>query len=147
MPKKNRTVLRNYFRSGNMPREDHFQDLIDSSLNLVEEGFDRSPESGFKISNMGTRDELFSFYKYSDNQKALWNMRYTGDNGQSIEWVSGHELAKESSPAANQEMTGADASSAIPTLVLHQSGSVGIGTNSPKSALDVAGFVHSEGRL
>lgn len=147
MPKKNRTVLRNYFKSGQMPREDHFQDLIDSSLNLVEEGFDRSPESGFKITNMGTRDELFSFYKYNNSEKALWNMRYAEDGSEAIEWVSGRELSKESDPAANQDQLENGSSSARPTLVMHQNGSVGIGKGTPRSALDVAGFVQSEGRL
>lgn len=146
MPRKNRTVLRNYFRSGNMPREDHFQDLIDSSFNIVEEGFDRSPDTGFKISNMGTHDELFSFYKYSDPEKLHWKMRYTGETGQSIEWVTGDEVSKEKNGSVDNKLSESGPVSATPTLVLHQSGAVGIGRRDPRSTLDVAGFIRSEGR-
>lgn len=37
MAKRNRETLKSYFRRGCMPKEDHFSDLIDSMLNLVDD--------------------------------------------------------------------------------------------------------------
>jgi hypothetical protein len=38
MPKKNRTALRQYFQTGNTPTQDQFAELIDSGVNLLEDG-------------------------------------------------------------------------------------------------------------
>lgn len=131
MPKKNRTTLRNYFRSGNMPKEDHFQDLIDSSLNLIEEGFDRSPETGMKVTTMGSRDELTSYFRYDDIQNPVWTVQF-GDDGDALQW--------------RYQGVGADAAADRPSLSLNKDGAVGIGKSQPRAALDVAGYIRSEGR-
>ena len=38
MSRQNRTTLKNYFNTGARPTQEHFADLIDSNLNLVEDG-------------------------------------------------------------------------------------------------------------
>ena len=76
--KRNRSTLRNYFRSGRMPTEDHFHDLIDSSLNCVDEGFDRDAENGVKISTLGDEDALMSWYRWNNTQAPKWHMRFDG---------------------------------------------------------------------
>lgn len=37
MAKRDRNTLKSYFKCGNMPQEEHFSDLIDSVLNLVDD--------------------------------------------------------------------------------------------------------------
>ena len=41
MAKKNRRSLKNAFREGAQPSADAFADLIDSALNVVDDGFDK----------------------------------------------------------------------------------------------------------
>ena len=45
----NRITLKNFFRKGSVPTETNFADLIDSSINIVEDGIGRSIDDGFRI--------------------------------------------------------------------------------------------------
>jgi len=42
MAKKNRNTLKNYFKAGKIPTEQHYEELIDSMLNLQEDGIENS---------------------------------------------------------------------------------------------------------
>ena len=59
----NRITLKNFFRKGSVPTETNFADLIDSSINIVEDGIGRSVEDGFRIAPMGYSKRLLSFYE------------------------------------------------------------------------------------
>ncbi len=48
MAKQTRDTLKQFFSAGKLPTEEHFSDLIDSSLNTLDEGFDKSEEFGFE---------------------------------------------------------------------------------------------------
>ena len=53
MAKKNRQTLREKFRRGSMPSQDDFGDLIDSMMNIMDDGIEKSAPEGFKISQLG----------------------------------------------------------------------------------------------
>ena len=72
MGKANRSTLKNFFQRGHMPSERQFADLIDSMLNMVDEGFDKSPEDGLKISQLGENAALISFYHPTDLRRPTW---------------------------------------------------------------------------
>lgn len=61
-----------------MPSAEHFADLVDSSLNTLEEGFDKTPEQGFKISSLDEQASLISFYRNSEPDTRLWSASYDG---------------------------------------------------------------------
>lgn len=124
MGKANRSTLKNFFKKGQMPSERHFADLIDSMLNMVDEGFDKSAEDGLKIAQLGENTALVSFYHHTDLTRPMWLI--------TCDKVKGQLLIKDD--------TG------TPVLVLSRNGHVGIGRELPAYPLDVAGVIASEGR-
>ena len=61
----NRQTLKNYFKKGGFATEKHFVDLIDSSLNIVDDGISIQREHGLKINPIGFSTKLISFFKKS----------------------------------------------------------------------------------
>ena len=61
----NRQTLKNYFKKGGFATEKHFVDLIDSSLNVVDDGISIQPQNGLKINPIGFSTKLISFFKKS----------------------------------------------------------------------------------
>jgi DNA-binding transcriptional regulator YhcF (GntR family) len=53
MDKKNRETLKNYFKKGSLPSEKEFANLIDSMLNTIDDGFEKTEDEGLKISAPG----------------------------------------------------------------------------------------------
>ncbi len=127
MTTRNRATLRQFFEEGRRPTSDHFGDLIDSMLNMSDEGFRKTPEHGFEV----TSDEaLLSFYREQNGQDPIWSMGFGGDRNQLL-LRAGDGRGKAAPP---------------PALALDPDGRVGIGTARPDVALDVRGVVSSHGR-
>src|SRR6185436_20000712 len=76
MAKRNRITLKHFFRRGGLPTENQFRDLIDSTLNMVDEGFGKSPENGLEISPLGDKPSLVSFFRNEDSASPAWSIRY-----------------------------------------------------------------------
>ena len=128
MAKKNRSTLKRYFREGALPSSDQFGDLIDSSLNTIDEGFDRSAENGFEISLVGDHDRLISFFRNSSETQPGWSVSY--------------DKAQDKLLFLKPERSGSQ-----PTLTLTAAGRVGVNSKDPQWSLDVAGVVASQGRI
>jgi hypothetical protein len=131
MTSRNRETLRHFFDEGRLPTKDHFGDLIDSMLNMSDEGFRKSPENGVEVSTPVGYDALISFYREQSARTALWSVSYGGDRDQLL-FHHGSVAAARSLP---------------PVLALDAQERVGIGTAAPRHALDVAGVVASQGRI
>ncbi|ALP53849.1 hypothetical protein Tel_12285 [Candidatus Tenderia electrophaga] len=129
MAKKNRSTLKRYFREGALPSADQFGDLIDSALNTIDEGFDRSAENGFEISLVGDHDRLISFFRNSAEQQAAWSVSYD-KRRDTLRFIQ---------PGQGEE--------AGATLVLGPGGRVGVNRDNPQWALDVNGIVAARGRI
>jgi hypothetical protein len=127
---RNRETLRNYFGDGKLPTRYHFGDLIDSMLNMSDEGFRKSAENGVEISTPIGHDALMSFYRDQRPKSALWSVSYGG--GQDMLHV--------------QPGSATAARGRTPVLALDAKARVGVNTGTPKHALDVAGVVASTGR-
>ena len=76
MPPKNRSTLKHFFEKGSLPSQDQFRDLIDSMLNMIDEGFTKTPKDGLEISNPGDEEGLISFWKTSDQTQPVWSLRF-----------------------------------------------------------------------
>jgi len=125
----NRSTLKRFFSEGAMPSEEQFGDLIDSSLNVVDEGFDKSPEQGFEISAAGDHERMLSFFRNSASQHPAWSISYEKDQDKLIfNKVSLDNSAK-------------------PVVTLSPEGRVGINNDNPAWTLDVGGFVSTYGRI
>ena len=129
MSRRNRSTLKHFFREGALPTADEFGDLIDSTVNQIDEGFDRSAEDGLKIASLDVYDSLVSFYRGSVDADALWSIGYDGEQDRL--------LFKKLGPDGKRSTV----------LALSPDGRLGVNVREPAFALDVGGAVRSEGRL
>lgn len=132
MARKSRKTLGDKFKKGKMPSENAFADLIDSTLNLIDDGFEKTVEDGLKVSQLGD-GKLVSFYQNMAGLKAMW---FVGLDSSTSNLKIGNQF-----------------NSNVLTLCSSppESGSakmgVGINTDDPQYTLDVAGTVASHGRV
>ncbi len=124
MDKKNRETLKKYFKKGSLPSEQEFAYLIDSMLNTIDDGFEKTKEEGLKISSLGGSDNLAGFYRDIEKKSPIWSIEF-GDPGNRL-------LFK------GKEGT---------VLSLDPTGKVGINTGQPETHLDVEGTIASQGRI
>jgi len=142
--KLSRKTLKDYFLNGKMPTQEKFGDLIDSVVNILDDGFSKSPGGGLLVApediETGTPQppadkNLVSFFTNTANlndNNAAWFLGFTGD---------------ETKPDLVLSQPGAA------SLLLRQNGqvningTVGIKTNAPQYELDVAGITGMQGRV
>jgi hypothetical protein len=121
----NRITLKNFFRKGSVPTETNFADLIDSSINIVEDGIGRSVEDGFRIAPMGYSKRLLSFYENSQKSNPDWFISLNDGNSKGLSF---HQTDNDY------------------RLVLKNGGNIGIGISNPTSKLEVKGCIGMDAR-
>jgi len=132
MTRRRRAQLKEHFEQGKMPTQEDFADLIDSMLSMLDEGFDKSPEAGFKVEQL--RDgKLLSFYKDINIGNALWSLGLDkSTNSLSFQDAQNHALLTLSSSTDTDKI---------------QRTLVGIRQSNPQHELDVAGTVAAHARV
>lgn len=130
MTVRNRETLRHFFDEGQLPTQDHFGDLIDSMLNMSDEGFSKTAENGFEVATPMGYDALISFYREQDRKHARWSMGF--GRGEQLHIQTGGMVGAAQRP---------------PVVALANDGCIGLGTATPAHRLEVAGVVASEGRI
>ena len=131
MTTRNRETLRGFFSAGMLPTQDHFGDLIESMLNMDDEGFRKSEKNGVEISTPAGYDALMSFYRDQNKHTALWSVAYGGKHEQLVFHSASVTAAADTAPV----------------LALDARNRVGIGTDDPQQKLDVAGVIACDGRI
>ncbi|MEN0037333.1 MAG: hypothetical protein AAGC78_09700 [Cellvibrio sp.] len=134
MEKLDRNALKNKFKKGKMPSEQDFSNLIDSMVNILEEGFDKTSRDGLKISQLMGSGRLFSFYKNIAVESPQWFL--------------------ELSTSENKLHFGTPNSPRVLSLYAHSEDAqgnlrvaVGINKEHPQATLDVEGTIASTGRM
>jgi len=130
---RNRKSLRDYFVEGSLPTQEHFADLIDSMLNMSDEGFHKSVERGFQISAASGYEALLSFYRDQNPDMPLWGIDLSGAQGQLLF-------------RANDEPAPKQGQAPPPLWCLDPAGRVGVRTADPQAEFDVDGVIRSKGR-
>ncbi len=125
MARRNRKTLKNFFQKGQMPSEENFSDLIDSMVNIVDEGITKSINEGLEISSIGDSSKLISFFRDIEDKEPLWSINADKEN---------NNLTFNSN--TNKKL-----------ISLSENDRVGIGTDTPKTKLDVNGIVSYTGRI
>ncbi len=125
MSRRNRDTLKHFFKKGRLPSEENFGDLIDSMLNIIDEGFDKTLEHGLKIYPIGESEKYISFFQRTESRSPLWSFNVDDRTG-AFELRNGAEK---------------------PILSINSAGSVGVNTNDPRYDLDVHGTIAGEGRI
>lgn len=128
----NRATLRNFFADGQRPSGKHFGRLIDSMLNMVDEGFSKTPQEGLKIASAVTHHALLSFYR-ENHQQRLWSLGFS-EQADRLQFCN--DLAAE--PALAMDVRQGDDGNV--------ESRVGINTGRPQHALQVEGVVCMQGR-
>lgn len=136
MKRQSRETLRSYFREGRRPTEDQFSDLIESMLNINDEGFNKTKVDGLRVTSLGDSKALLSFFHpNSTDNRAEWAVGFGAGRGQ---------LAfRRPSPADG----GPEVERPPPTVTLDAAGRVGVNVAQPREALDVGGAVRASGRM
>lgn len=122
-----RRTLMNYFGRGSLPTEEHFREFIESTVNKVDDGFDKTPEDGLKITWLSPNTPYFASF-------------YRGDRFGPPAWRLAHD------PDRDALVFRSEYGGAVPSLTVAR-GQVGVNTASPQTTLDVAGAIRSEGRI
>lgn len=153
MSQQDRDTLKAYFDAGRMPTKDHFSDLIDSSVNIVEEGFYRTDAEGFQVRSQVGHEALMSFYCGRGWQRPLWSARLGNNQEFAFHDVRGARGGAKADAAGTE----GDVDEKPPLLTLGSwSGGnkegrpepcVGINNAEPHCTLDVNGVVGSRGRV
>jgi hypothetical protein len=104
----------------------HFAHLIDSMVNIVEDGIGSEADSGFRLTPHGYSSKLISFFENARSTKPSWSMTLNDQGLQGLGINEGDEG---------------------PRLTLREGGNIGIGTHNPVHRLEVKGAAAFETRV
>ena len=129
----NRNDLKKLFRNGEIPTENHFHSLIDSTINKHDDGFLKDEDDGIVISSSNDTGRFISFFKSIDDLDSFFLVERDGQQPESLTFRSQQDSNK------NKDSN---------TFFFHNTGSLGLGKRSDnKYKLDVKGFAGFEGRV
>jgi hypothetical protein len=123
---KNKETLKNYFKKGGAVSEKHFVDLIDSSMNVIDDGIDVNPKDGLRINPTGIFTTLISFFRKKSQRKADFTVNSNFNN------LEGLSINTSSDKSA---------------LKIKSDNKVGINTDEPKFDFEVNGVIASKSRI
>jgi hypothetical protein len=121
----NRQTLKNYFKKGSFPTEMHFSHMIDSMINIVDDGIGRGVEDGFRISPLGFSKRLISFFGSYKDRLPSWHISLNENDIDGLSFQEGDQGVR---------------------LSLRKGGNVGINTLTPMHTLEVKGTCGFETR-
>lgn len=75
MAKANRETLKGYFSSGKLPTGSQFGDLVDSMLNIVDDGMNRTEGNGLRLSPLEDSGPVLEFFSGMLDELPLWEIR------------------------------------------------------------------------
>jgi len=147
MTKRNRKTLIENFADGEMPTQEAFADLIDSSVNIVDDGFDKTATDGMKVAQLGSNGKLVSFYDEITVRQPLWSIAF------SMAGYGGGDATRKNLNFFHGDNRSAalTLSCAAPFGAAGEGGEdgrirIGINRSAPDRELDVGGVIASEGR-
>ena len=130
-----RKSLISFFRKGQAPSEVHFEYLIESTINKLDDGFTKSIENGLQLAPVGASENVLSILKDPADQHPSWQMSLKNEEsslGLSFDTIN---LGQDKSVQKTSR------------LFLAENGKIGIGTIKPITQLDVAGTLGTNSRI
>lgn len=142
MAKTNRKNLKDRFKNGRMPSESDFADLIDSMINALDEGYEKTAEDGLKVTQLMGSGRLMSFYENLAVDRPQWYFQLGArKEGQTSLHISSPQV-NEGQSVVSMHCTNADENNAESQTTV----AVGINQKNPDCELDVNGVVAMSGR-
>ncbi len=130
MAQKTRNSLKDLFKKGKMPQDGDFADLIDSMLNLTDDGMSKTINDGLLLKPVSNSSQkLLSFFKSIEDKSPIWAIKVNKDNGN---WGI-YNRQQQPALSISQDVNG--------------NSQVGIATDEPQTTLDVRGTVSMTGRI
>ncbi len=142
MPNQTRNTLKNLFKNGKVPSQNDFEDLIDSNLNMIDEGFDKTAPDGLKITQLGSdnSNKLITFYKTDEGSEPLYFVQIDGEKALTIGERSNQADQIILSMSRSSE-TGVNVTIGVDAASNYKQPDIG------GIRLDVGGAVRTEGRI
>lgn len=141
MPKRNRATLRKRFGDGEMPCVGDFGDLIESMLNIQDDGIAHNDRDGLRLTQIGRSSKILSFYGDIEQKSAVWALGLD-------QHCASLSLGVDNGAASTLDDDGGG--HAVLTLLApgdDGQARVGINNPQPRYTLDVGGTVASNGRI
>jgi len=81
MVQRSRQTLKKSFSKGKRPSEQDFENLIDSSLNILDDGFYKTPEAGIQLApSAGEKRVVLSVFREPEDPHPVWELS-VGESG------------------------------------------------------------------
>ncbi|MCD8172377.1 MAG: hypothetical protein LUD76_02790 [Alistipes sp.] len=125
MPKRNRQTLKQCFGKGNKPTQADFENLIDSAVNILDDGISKDARQGLRLIPVEGNTAVISLYRRPEDETAAW------------------EISLDSRTGSLAVGRGGEGGSS-PALTLHPDGNIVIGR--PEATVTVPGTVACAGR-
>jgi len=127
----NRQSLKTLFGAGARPKESNFSSLIDSMINKIDDGISKNAEDGLILSPEGKEsDRIMSFYENVEDELPQWSIELGQEEKKGLSIVA---------PVTKTEETR--------VISFQKSGEVGIGTENPRTTLEVEGILGADTRI
>jgi hypothetical protein len=154
MTSRNRETLRHYFSDGKLPTEKHFSDLIDSMLNMTDEGFSKTAEHGVEIFTPAGHDALISFFRDRNPNSRKSYLTFGVENERREQLL--FQVGEDQDQGENESIKRTPVLTLDAILHDNEDGSapnaqptqrVGINQQNPSAELDVNGVLRTCGRI
>jgi len=148
MSERNRNTLKRRFGDGVMPSATDFGDLIDSVLNIKDDGILHTRDDGLRLTQVRDSSRVLSLYSGSEEQNTIWAFRLDERSDSLTLDARCRDDGRDHLPQKDDDRQGGGY--AVLTLLAPPDGAqdarVGINTRHPRHALEVDGVVASSGR-
>ena len=148
MTKRNRDTLKKRFGEGEMPSANDFEDLIESVLNIHDDGIAHTERDGLRLTQISGANRVLSLYGAVEEQTAVWALGLD-QHRESLTL----DVSRRSGGRDDGRIDPDDDGGGYAVLTLYApdgpelGARVGINTETPRCELDVDGYVASAGRL
>jgi len=89
MAQRNRETLKSSFKQGSKPNERDFENLIDSMMNILDDGISKTNDSGLELSPVSESDTVLSVSRKQDDPTPLWKVAISQENSLEIRHCDG----------------------------------------------------------
>ncbi len=131
MALKDRDTLKNLFKKGTLPSENSFADIIDSTINKIDDGFSKSMKDGLMLSPVGKSKKVLSIFNKVTDKEPQWSVETEDGRGEKKDETQLHFRTNDDESL----------------LALSDKQRIGIKNDAPEHDLDINGTIAMSARV